>query len=74
MTMKLDLMKVGIGVAVVIGLVLTGVAGYALFATLGGISGLTIAPELFVSIVFGVLLLAAAASVSKIAPTPRTRV
>ncbi|WP_396613244.1 hypothetical protein ACH9L7_08200 [Haloferax sp. S1W] len=71
--MNIDLMKVGIGVAVVIGIVLTGVAGYALYATLGGVSGLTIAPELLVSIVFGVMLLAAAASVSKIAPKPRTR-
>ncbi|AHZ21966.1 hypothetical protein E6P09_07775 [Haloferax mediterranei ATCC 33500] len=71
---SLDLMKAGIGLAVVIGIALTVVAGYALFTTLGGISGMTVAPELFVSILFGGLLVASAAAVRQIAPKPRTRV
>ncbi|KTG19471.1 hypothetical protein [Haloferax profundi] len=72
--MKLDVMKVGIGLAVVIGITLTVVAGYALFATVGGVAGLTVAPELFVSILFGGLLVASAAAVRKTVPKPRTRV
>lgn len=71
---KIDLMKVGIGLAVVIGIALTGVAGYALFTTVGGVAGLTVAPELFVSILFGGLLVASAAAVRKAVPKPRTRV
>ncbi|WP_411962845.1 hypothetical protein [Haloferax sp. YSMS24] len=71
---KIDLMKAGIGLAVVIGIVLTVVAGYALFSTVGGVAGLTVAPELFVSILFGGLLVASAAAVRKTAPKPRTRV
>jgi hypothetical protein len=71
---KIDLMKVGIGLAVVIGITLTAVAGYALYATFGGLSGLTVAPELFVSILFGGLLVASAAAVRQVAPRPRTRV
>ncbi|AKU07041.1 MULTISPECIES: hypothetical protein [Haloferax] len=71
---NLDLMKAGIGLAVVIGIVLTAVAGYALFATFGGIEGLTVAPELLVSVLFGGLLVAAAAGVRQVAPRPRTRI
>ncbi|KAB1188993.1 MULTISPECIES: hypothetical protein [Haloferax] len=71
---KIDLMKAGIGLAVVIGITLTVVAGYALFATVGGVSGLTVAPELFVSILFGGLLVVSAAAVRKAVPKPRTRV
>ncbi|WP_416839946.1 hypothetical protein [Haloferax sp. DFSO52] len=72
--MKLDLMKAGIGLAVVIGIVLTVVAGYALFSTVGGVGGLTVAPELFVSILFGGLLVLSAVAVRKTVPKPRTRV
>ncbi|ADE02707.1 hypothetical protein [Haloferax volcanii] len=71
---NLDLMKAGIGLAVVIGIALTAVAGYALFTTFGGIDGLTVAPELLVSVLFGGLTVAAAASVRRVAPKPRTRV
>ncbi|WP_424008373.1 hypothetical protein [Haloferax denitrificans] len=71
---NLDLMKAGIGLAVVIGIALTAIAGYALFTTFGGVDGLTVAPELLVSVLFGGLLVAAAASVHWVAPKPRTRV
>ncbi|ELZ93644.1 MULTISPECIES: hypothetical protein [Haloferax] len=71
---NLDLMKAGIGLAVVIGIALTAIAGYALFTTFGGVDGLTVAPELLVSVLFGGLLVAAAASAHRVAPKPRTRV
>ncbi|ELZ91631.1 hypothetical protein C440_14994 [Haloferax mucosum ATCC BAA-1512] len=69
-----DLMKAGIGLAVVIGLALTAVAGYALLTTFGGIDGLTVAPELFVSVLFGGILVVSAAAIRKVAPKPRTRI
>lgn len=69
---NLDSMKAGIGPAVVIGITFTAIAGYTLFTMLDGIDGLTVVPKLPMSVLFGGLIVAAAASVRRVALEPRT--
>jgi phosphate/sulfate permease len=63
----IDPLKIAIGVFVVLGVVLTAVAGYALIETLGGGLG-AIPPELAMTAVFGAFLLVTAAATRRHVP------
>jgi uncharacterized membrane protein YdfJ with MMPL/SSD domain len=62
----IDPIKSALGVFVVLGLVLTAVAGYAILQSVGGLA--TISAELGMTLVFGILLVATAAAVHRATP------